>query len=130
MRTPRPGSRWSRARLARRSLYTVYMDSPAWAARRRDWYAGWLTMHGIPPTCAVCDRPWSLRTGHLHHATYDRLSQEADADLVPLCRRHHEQLHSLLDSSPTWRRLGRPAATAGIIGVLRSQLCAHDATRP
>ena len=74
----------------------------------------------------MCDREWSLRSGHLHHLTYERLGDEDDDDLVPLCARHHRQLHRVLEESAGWRRLGRRQASAGIIGLLRQD---HLATR-
>jgi hypothetical protein len=60
-----------------------------------------------------------VRSGHLHHLTYQRLGAEEPADLMPLCGRDHGRLHDVLDGSPSWRRHGREAATVGIIGVLR-----------
>ena len=119
MRTPRPGSRWSRDRIARRSVYSAYMNSKAWQDKRREWYARWLTLMGTPPRCLVCGKRWTLRTGQLHHVTYMRLGVEEPEDLLPLCAVDHAQLHELFDSSAAWRRLGRSAATAGIIAVLR-----------
>ena len=51
--------------------------------------------------------------------TYERLGHEDDNDLVPLCARHHRQLHRVMEESAGWRRLGRRHASAGIIGLLR-----------
>jgi hypothetical protein len=103
----------------RRAQYDAYLASRTWRARRKAWYAAWLTRHGTPPTCLVCDRAWCLRAGHLHHLTYMRIGDERDDDLVPLCARHHRELHTVLDRSAGWRRLGRRQATVGIIGLLR-----------
>ena len=119
MRTPRPGSRWSRDRINRRAVYASYMSSKAWQDKRREWYARWLTLTGTPPHCMVCGKQWTLRTGQLHHGTYMRLGAEEPEDLYPLCAVDHAKLHELFDNSPTWRRLGRSAATVGIIGMLR-----------
>src|SRR6185436_7371403 len=119
MRTPRRGSRWSADRVARRAVYAAYMNSKAWQDKRRDWYARWVTLTGSPPVCLVCGRRWSLRSGHLHHLTYQRLGAEDPADLMGLCARDHARLHAVLDASPSWRRLGRGAATVGIIAMLR-----------
>ena len=118
MRTPRRGSRWSADRVARRAVYAAYMNSKAWQDKRRDWYARCVTLTGSPPVCLVCGRRWSLRSGHLHHLTYQRLGAEDPADLIGLCARDHARLHSVLDASPSWRRLGRGAATVGIIAML------------
>ena len=119
MRTPRRGSRWSAGRVRRRAGYAAYMNSKAWQDKRRSWYARWVTLTGSPPVCLVCGRRWSARSGHLHHLTYQRLGAEEPEDLMPLCNRDHTRLHDLLESSPSWRRLGRATATVGIIGVLR-----------
>ena len=50
-----------------------------------------------------------------------RLGREEPEDLVPLCARHHRQLHAIFETSPSWRRLGRATATAGIVARLRSR---------
>jgi hypothetical protein len=76
MRTPRRGSRWSADRVARRAVYAAYMNSKAWQDKRRDWYARWVALTGSPPVCLVCGRRWSLRSGHLHHLTYQRIGAE------------------------------------------------------
>jgi len=95
------------------------MNSKAWQDKRRSWYARWVTLTGSPPVCLVCGRRWSVRSGHLHHLTYQRLGAEEPEDLMPMCSRDHGRLHAVLDRSPSWRRLDRPAATVGIIGMLR-----------
>jgi hypothetical protein len=114
---------------SRSGAYDAYLVSDTWRARRKAWYAttphlldlvaAWLTRCGTPPACLVCDQEWNLRSGHLHHLTYERLGHEEDEDLVPLCARHHRQLHCALEGSAGWRRLGRRQASAGIIGLLR-----------
>ena len=119
MRTPRRGSRWSADRVARRAQYAAYMNSKAWQDKRRDWYARWVTLTGSPPVCLVCGRRWSVRSWHLHHLTYQRLGAEKLVDLLQLCGRDHARPHAVLDRSPSWRRMGRAAATVGIIGMLR-----------
>lgn len=111
----------------RRAAYDAYLTSHVWRARRKAWYAAWLSRCGTPPKCLVCDREWSLRSGHLHHLTYQRLGNEDDEDLVPLCPRHHKRLHRVLEESAGWCRLGRRQASAGIIALLRQ---GHLAARP
>jgi hypothetical protein len=106
-------------RRSRSGAYDAYLVSDAWRDRRKAWYAAWLTRCGTPPACMVCSREWSPRSGHLHHLTYERLGDENDDDLVPLCPRDHRQLHRVLEASAGWRRLGRRQASAGIIGLLR-----------
>lgn len=119
MRDPRPDLPWSAGRVRVRAAYRDYMDSPDWHARRRSWHAAWIDRHGTRPTCQACDGPWTLSHGDLHHRTYARLGAELFDDLVPLCRADHAALHEILDTSPGWRQLGRPASTAGIIAILR-----------
>jgi hypothetical protein len=117
VRTPRRRDR--RTQIRRPAVYDAYLASHAWRQRRKDWYAAWLTSHGIPPVCVVCDRAWSLRSGHLHHLSYMRIGDEDDRDLVPLCARHHRRLHEVLERSPYWRTLGREQASLRIIAMLR-----------
>lgn len=122
MRDPRPGIAWSRRRVDRRVAYATWMASDAWLAHRRRWRAAWITVHGELPTCAICGERWTLRCGDLHHRTYDRLGHEHFADLVPLCRPCHTVLHRIIESSPAWRKLGRPRATAAAIALLRRRI--------
>lgn len=119
MRPPRPGSRWSGRRLARRRRYAAYLGSRTWIARRERWHADQLRRAATEPACAVCGKPWRLREDDLHHASYARLGDEAHHDLIPMCRPHHQALHDLWDASPAWRRLGRERASVGIIAALR-----------
>ena len=118
-----------RRRGPRGAAYDAYLASKAWKAKRQQWYAAWLTAAGTPPVCAACGARWTLKTGHLHHVTYMRLGREEPEDLLPLCARHHRQLHAIFDTSLSWRRLGRAAATAGIIAGFRSR-AANQARRP
>ena len=111
----------------RRAAYDAYLNSRAWNEKRREWYAAWLTAAGIEPTCLVCGRRWTLKSGHLHHATYVRLGAESLGDLLPLCRSDHRALHAILDSHPAWQRADRRTATAAIIASLRQ---AGAGTRP
>lgn len=104
---------------SRRAAYDAYLNSRAWSDKRRHWYAAWLTAAGVEPSCLVCGRRWTLKAGHLHHVTYDRLGAESVRDLLPLCRRDHKTLHVLIDSHPTWRQADRYTATAAIIAALR-----------
>ncbi len=119
MRDPRPGLPWSLGRVLARASYRDYIDSPDWHARLRAWHATWIDRHGTDPVCQACDAPWTLIHGDLHHRTYVRLGAERFDDLVPLCRADHAALHDILDTAVGWRHLGRPAATAGIIAILR-----------
>jgi hypothetical protein len=118
MRTPRRGSRWSADRVGRRAVYAAYLNSKAWQDKRRDWSAGASPSRfptGVPgvrpPMVAALRAPASpdIPTAR------SRRSRRLDGSL----RRDHARLHAVLDTSPSWRRLGRAAATVGIIGMLR-----------
>jgi hypothetical protein len=126
MREPRPGSRWSAGRLARRAEYLSWTGSTAWRARRVRWLAEWRGRYGREPACVVCDARWRLRDGDLHHVGYLRLGAEMFSDLWPICRTCHEALHRIWDGTPAWRALGREAASAGIVAALR-RLCSAGA---
>ena len=106
-------------RIHRRAVYQSYLASRAWRDRRRAWYAAWLTSAGTPPSCLVCERKWSPKTGHLHHLTYVRIGNEEDTDLVALCARDHRRLHDVLEKSQSWRRLGRAQASLGVVAMLQ-----------
>ena len=106
-------------RAARRRAYATYMASGSWQRRRRAWLRHWRNTHPVAdPVCAVCERVWTL-SDDLHHANYDQLGHEPDADLVPMCRPCHRVLHRILDRSSHWRAMPRRAATARIITNLR-----------
>jgi hypothetical protein len=64
--------------------YQVYLDSPAWSAKRREYKAS-----GLPQTCLVCGD----HRVDLHHLTYKRVGAERLTDLAPLCRVHHYGAH-------------------------------------
>lgn len=121
MREVKAGSRWSTGRVIRRSRYAAYIESQAWFDRREQWCEEWVCQTGSEPRCAVCSAPWLLSRDDLHHRSYERLGHERHTDLVAMCRTHHTALHDLWDKSPSWRRLGRAQATAGIIAALRRQ---------
>lgn len=70
--------------------YDEYLRSPHWRAFR----AAYHRTHA-PVTCAACPRT----TVSLHHVTYARLGRERPADVIPLCRGHHEAVHRWLDAN-------------------------------
>lgn len=68
--------------------YTAYLRSDVWRIRRVAYFA----RHRRE--CWVCG---SLQKIHLHHCNYSRVGgYERDADLVPLCQRHHRGVHSYM----------------------------------
>lgn len=120
MREPRVGLRWSRQRIRRREQYGGYMDSPEWFARRERWVLEFRAAHdGQEPVCCVCGAKWTLRQGDLHHRSYARLGAEAWQDLIPMCREHHEALHTLMERNPAWRKVPRQQATDLLVAHLR-----------
>lgn len=127
MPTPPTHSRSPSGR--RRAAYDAYLTSRTWKDRRRAWYASWLTVNGTAPTCRVCGKVWTLKNGHLHHLTYQRIGAEDDTDLIPLCAVHHARLHELL-VKPRWRRLGRAAASLQIVIRLAARHSARDGAAP
>lgn len=97
------------------------MDSPAWWERRRIWLVTYRASHnGQNPTCVICDEPWTGRHGDLHHRTYERLGHEAYEDLIPMCRRCHDLLHGIINSSG-WSR-SRAMATDLAIAQVKQYL--------
>ena len=121
MRDPRPGLGWSHRRLQTRARYAGYMDSQEWWGRRERWLAEWIQAHGAEPVCTGCGGEWTLRTGDLHHRTYARLGRESWRDLMPLCRRCHRELHRIMESVVSWRRLGPEQASDLIAARLRGR---------
>lgn len=70
-------------RITRRLQYrTQYLQSWQWARRRIEF----LDRH---PDCEVCGR----RATDVHHTSYDHVGDESDDELMPLCRRHHDEAH-------------------------------------
>lgn len=69
-----------------RITYKEYIQSVHWEERKRLYFAS----HARK--CAVCGHP----DVDLHHLVYANYGSERDKDLAPLCRFHHEELHSLM----------------------------------
>jgi len=67
------------------ATYADYLRSPHWQKVRRRYFAS-----GLPKGCWIC----GARPVVLHHRTYVRLGREYLADLQPLCRRHHADVHA------------------------------------
>ncbi len=68
-----------------------YRRSELWRETKRRYRSS-----DYPQRCLIC----GSRDFDLHHRSYSRLGDEELFDLVPLCRRHHDQLHELLDPNP------------------------------
>jgi hypothetical protein len=70
--------------------YDDYLASDHWRTFRTSYAA---SIH--PKTCAVC----GSTAYQLHHHTYVRLGCEKLIDVTPLCRPHHEDVHTWLVTS-------------------------------
>lgn len=66
--------------------YEDYITSSKWEKRKVAYYAKHEKL------CAACKCTENI---HLHHHTYDRMGNELDDDLVPLCQEHHDLVHKL-----------------------------------
>ena len=64
-------------------LYTAYLDSPAWAALRQQVIAR------DGGRCRACGAPGE----HVHHLTYQRVTEEDLSDLTLLCAPCHADQH-------------------------------------
>jgi hypothetical protein len=64
--------------------YAEYLQTPHWAARRD------ATLKAAGGRCRVCNSPDEL---NVHHRTYERFGDEADDDLLVLCRPCHQLFH-------------------------------------
>lgn len=117
MRPLRPGTGRSVRRGLYRLRYARHIQSARWQQRRREWLATEVARLGRDPACVVCGTPWTLHDD-LHHVTYERLGRELHGDLLPICRTCHEELHAILERSPSWLALRRSLATRGIVDRL------------
>lgn len=64
--------------------YERYITSDAWTRRKVEYF--WIR----EKVCWACGSKDSI---HLHHHTYDRLGNELNEDLVPLCKTCHRLVH-------------------------------------
>mgnify|MGYP003418506387 CR=1 FL=1 len=67
--------------------YDVYIRSDEWKEFRK----GYFQRH--EKKCRVCGSAHNIQ---LHHITYERLGNEADDDLAPLCEGCHDEVHGLI----------------------------------
>lgn len=71
--------------------YRERMASLEWQYRR------WRSLHLGRNRCGRCgDSGTDIRL-EIHHLSYDRLGNEDEADLIPLCRTCHENTHDDVD---------------------------------
>lgn len=69
--------------------YEDYIHSEHWKAFNQ-WYR---QCKFLIQRCVVCES----RTFELHHWTYIRVTQENLQDVIPLCRQHHQELHTWIE---------------------------------
>ena len=107
-----------------------YLRSPAWQKFRREYFEA-VKATGTVPVCQVCFRPGTEGNPlDLHHMTYENVrrtpiggwvSAEKRADVVLICREHHQRLHQILDDyRRDYRGWSRRRASVRIIHHLRA----------
>ena len=72
------------------SSYAAYLKGPEWTEFKKRYQAS-----NRIQTCKACSNP----KVSLHHVTYYRVGKEELDDVVPLCERHHDQVHRWLKSN-------------------------------
>lgn len=112
--------------------YQQYLRSPQWGFRRVRWFRD-CRARGYEPACQVCQVTLvDVGSLDLHHVSYAGVTwdetrqtwkaQEADADLMPMCRAHHQQLHTMMDRRKEFYGWDRRRATVVIISRLITRL--------
>jgi len=66
--------------------YTEYLQTKWWRNRKVKYW------EDNKRTCFCCEE----KARELHHNTYTTLYREEDKDLIPLCRKCHEEVHTLI----------------------------------
>lgn len=131
MRELSPWARKSQGRDAHRATYARYITSREWFQRRERWAEEELARTAGPVTCVGgCGRQWRLNQDDLHHCTYDRLGHEDHDDLWPMCRDCHTDLHQVLDSTKSWRKLDRASANRQAVMVLQRRHSPDQSSSP
>lgn len=111
--------------------YRGYLRSRAWGWRRQRWFRD-CRARGAEPACQVCEvRLEDVGSLDLHHVSYDGVTKdnrgqwvasEADDDLMPLCRTHHNKLHQIIDEhGRDYQGWNRRRASVVILGRLRRE---------
>lgn len=120
MRELSPWARKSQGRSTHRAFYAGYITSAAWYRRREQWAKD--EEARIAPAQIMCrggcGKPWRVDRDDLHHCDYRSLGDEAHEDLWAMCRTCHTQLHDLLESSRSWRRLPKRQANRQAIAIV------------
>lgn len=112
--------------------YRKYLRSPAWHARRREWFEEEQKRKG-EIRCAVLGTPiTNLNKAELHHLDYSKVTKGADGrwiagegheDLLAMTPVGHETVHRLLDRDRGLNFAGnRVEATYAAIRLARIRL--------
>ena len=112
--------------------YRDYLRSSQWGFRRVRWFRD-CRARGFEPACQVCQITLTeAGTLDLHHVSYAGVTwdehmqrwkaQEADDELMPMCREHHQQLHQMMDGRKEFYGWDRRRATVVIISRLVKRL--------
>lgn len=104
-----------------RGDYDTYINSKVWQARKKRYFK----TH--PRRCRFCRRGVPSNDQiHLHHLSYERMGDELDSDLMPLCPEHHDVVHQ------HHRRVGGDlrAATWASVYIAESTVAVNGRPRP
>lgn len=117
MKPRRFAARATPAQAARRAQWAQYLATGQWLDRR----ARYLESGDANTCCPGCDRAVGS-ADDVHHLRYPpHPGDEADTDLIVLCRSCHTTVHVSLDASSAWRRMTRSDATWAILARLRAR---------
>ncbi|WP_261623257.1 hypothetical protein [Nesterenkonia marinintestina] len=132
----------SRASLTRTGspAYQGYLRSQQWGFRRVRWFRD-RRAEGFEPACQVCDRTLTdLGSLDLHHTSYEGVgwdedtqkwwAEEADEELMPMCRDHHGRLHDRLDRRGDFYGWSRHRASIVIAAQMRREYFTHHPVTP
>ena len=86
---------------------------------------------GVEPACQVCGLTLAEAGSlDLHHLSYEGVVQDAagrwrarekHADLMPLCREHHQRLHTIMDGRKEFFGWNRSRASVVIVATMIRQ---------
>jgi hypothetical protein len=108
-----------------RIKYSDYMASARWYERRVRWAREELQrITPAPILCrGGCGKLWSLGTDDLHHCDYTRLGNENHTDLWPMCRSCHNQIHQIMDSSQSYKKMVYPLRNVAALSRITERGC-------